>query len=176
MVHITFQLRVMENEKVTIVSHISGYTHTLYNEATIDNNAYEVFSVKLKEFLRASLTNLIFINFLRFKSKYKSLFQFKCECSGKQRYISLEKMFEYEHTSKFNVSEEARESLVKEIEGDEFHLSPIAGKIMLNDFEEILEKSYNRSLIEIENEFLAIAGSETGRLSRKWLKILRTSF
>ena len=28
--------RAMENEKVTIVSHISGYIHTLYNDATID--------------------------------------------------------------------------------------------------------------------------------------------
>ena len=37
-------------------------------------------------------------------------------------------MFEYEHTSKFNVSAETRESLVKEIEGDEFHLSPYSGK------------------------------------------------
>ena len=37
-------------------------------------------------------------------------------------------MFEYEHTSKFNVSAETRGSLVKEIEGDEFHLSPIQGK------------------------------------------------
>ena len=44
-------------------------------------------------------------------------------------------MFEYEHTSKFNVSAETRASLVKEIEGDEFHLSPIQGKIMLNDIE-----------------------------------------
>ncbi|MDP3002166.1 MAG: hypothetical protein Q8N38_03445, partial [Bacteroidales bacterium] len=96
--------RAMENEKVTIVSHISGYIHTLYNEATIDREAYDLFSVKLKEFLVTDLTNLIFINFLRFKSKYKVLFQYRCECSGKQRYISLEKLFEYEHTSKFNVS------------------------------------------------------------------------
>ena len=28
--------RAMENEKVTIVSHISGYIHTLYHDATID--------------------------------------------------------------------------------------------------------------------------------------------
>ena len=48
-------------------------------------------------------------------------------------------MFEYEHTSKFNVSAESRETLVKEIEGDEFHLSPIQGRILLNDFEAILE-------------------------------------
>ena len=45
----------MENEKVTIVSHISGYIHTLYNDATIDRDAYDLFSEKLKEFL---VTNL----------------------------------------------------------------------------------------------------------------------
>ncbi len=34
---------------------------------------------------------------------------------------------------------ETRDLLVKEIEGDEFHLSPIQGKIMLNDIEAILK-------------------------------------
>jgi hypothetical protein len=149
--------RAMENEKVTIVSHISGYIHTLYNEATIDKEAYELFSVKLKEFLVTELTNLIFINFLRFKSKYKALFQYRCECSGKQRYISLEKMFEYEHTSKFNVSAETRASLVKEIEGDEFHLSPIQGKILLNDIETILDRNIGNNLKEVEIEFIKYA-------------------
>jgi hypothetical protein len=149
--------RAMENEKVTIVSHISGYIHTLYNDATIDRGAYNMFSVKLKEFLVTELTNLIFINFLRFKSKYKALFQYRCECSGKQRYISLEKMFEYEHTSKFNVSAETRASLVKEIEGDEFHLSPIQGKIMLNDIETILDNHKGKNLKEAENEFIKYA-------------------
>ena len=109
-------------------------------------NAYEFFSDKLKEFLKTDLTSLIFINFLRFKSKYKTLFQYRCDCSGTERYISLEKMFEYEHTSKFNVSAETRGSLVKEIEGDDFHLSPIQGKIMLNDIEEILDKHSGKSL------------------------------
>jgi len=152
--------RAMENEKVTIVSHISGYIHTLYREATIDPDAYEHFSVKLKEFLVTDLNKHIFINFLRFKSKYKTLFQYMCDCSGKQRYISLEKMFEYEHTSKFNVSSETRYSLVKEIEGDEFHLSPIQGKIMLNDIEEILDAHTGKTLSDIENEFIKAAGSD----------------
>jgi len=150
--------RAMENEKVTIVSHISGYIHTLYNEATIEKGAYDEFSVKLKEFLVTELTNHIFINFLRFKSKYKNLFQYKCECSGKLRYILLEKMFEYEHTSKYNVSAESRESLVNEIEGDEFHLSPIQGKIMLNDIETILDAQGEKNLKEIENEVIKVAG------------------
>jgi hypothetical protein len=149
--------RAMENEKITIVSHISGYIHSLYNDATIDKNAYDIFSGKLKEFLVTDLTNLIFINFLRFKSKYKALFQYCCECSGKKRYISLEKMFEYEHTSKFNVSAESRESLVKEIEGDEFHLSPIQGKIMLNDIETILDNNLGKNLKDIEIEFIKAA-------------------
>jgi hypothetical protein len=152
--------RAMENEKVTIVSHISGYTHTLYNEATIDKDAYNLFSVKLREFLKTDLTNVIFINFLRFKSKYKSLFQYKCVCSGKQRFITLEKMFEYEHTSKFNVSRETRESLVNEIEGDEFHLSPVQGKILLNDIEDIIDKNSFKSIGEIEIEFVNTAGSD----------------
>lgn len=164
--------RAMENEKVTIVSHISGYIHTLYNEATIDREAYDLFSVKLKEFLVTDLTNLIFINFLRFKSKYKVLFQYRCECSGKQRYISLEKLFEYEHTSKFNVSVETRASLVKEIEGDEFHLSPIQGKILLNDIEAILDIHSGKNMKEIENEFIKVTGIISDEIIHEMFKEL----
>ena len=150
--------RALENEKVTIVAHISGYIHLLYNEATIDKGAYNLFEEKLRKFLETRLTSQIFINFLRFKSKYKSLFQYKCECSGIYRYITLEKMFEYEHTSKYSVSSDTRESLVKEIEGDEFHLSPIQGKIFLNDIEDILDKSERITLEEIKNELFMSGG------------------
>lgn len=152
--------RAMEHEKVTIVSHISGYIHTLYVDATIDPKEYSLFSGKLKEFLTTELTSLILINFLRFKSKYKSLFQYRCDCDGMKRYISLEKLFEYEHSSRFNASAENRASLVKEIEGDEFHLSPIERKILLNDIETILDKSSGKSLNDIENEFFEKIGTE----------------
>jgi hypothetical protein len=164
--------RAMENEKVTIVSHISGFIHTLYQEATIDRQAYNLFSEKLREFLSTELTSLIFINFLRFKSKYKTLFQYRCDCSGTVRYISLEKMFEYEHTSKFNVSSETRGSLVKEIEGDDFHLSPIQWKIMLNDIESILDKHSGKSLKEIENEFIKKTGTEFEEIIQEMFKEL----
>lgn len=150
--------RALENEKVTIVSHISGYIHTLYKEATIDRKAYDHFCARLREFLTADLTNLVFLNFLRFKSKYKSLFQFECECSGKKRYISLEKLFEYEHTSKFNASAETRANLIREIEGEEFDLSPMQEKILLNRAEEIIDKYQGRNLEEIEKEFYMING------------------
>ena len=45
-------------------------------------------------------------------------------------------------------------TLVKEIEGDEFHLSPIQGKIMLNDIETILDAQGEKNLKEIENEVI----------------------
>jgi hypothetical protein len=164
--------RAMENEKVTIVSHISGFIHTLYREATIDPDVYTYFSEKLRDFLSTDLSSLIFINFLRFKSKYKSLFQYRCDCSGSIRYISLEKMFEYEHTSKYSVSSETRGSLVKDIEGDDFHLSPIQWKIMLNDIEDILDKHSGRSLPEIETEFIKKTGTEYEEIIREMFKEL----
>ncbi len=150
--------RALENEKVTIVSHISGYIHTIYRNATIKRESYNLFSKKLKEFLSTDLTIPVFINFLRFKSKYKSLFQVECECSGIKRYITLEKMFEYEHTSKYSVSADTRELLIREIEGDEFHLSPIHGKILLNKAEEIINNSEKPELKHIENQFIILNG------------------
>jgi hypothetical protein len=150
--------RAMENEKVTIVSHISGYIHTIYEDATINNEAYNLFTSRLVEFLDTDLTDLIFINFLRFKSRYKSLFQYRCECSGKQRFITLEKMFEYEHTSKYNLSSETRELLVNEIEGDEFHLSLIPGKILLNDVESIFKGKKGIAFSEFRDEFVTYSG------------------
>jgi len=150
--------RAMENEKITIVSHITGYIHTIYKDATINRKSYNLFSKKLKEFLNTDLTTPVFINFLRFKSKYKSLFQVECECSGIRRYITLEKMFEYEHTSKYSVSADTRELLIKEIEGDEFHLSPFQGKILLNKAEEIIRTFKGSNLTEIEDQFISLNG------------------
>ena len=150
--------RALENEQVTIVSHISGYIHVLYKTATINRDSYIKFSQKLREFLVIELNNLIFINFLRFKSKYKNLFQYRCDDSGKERYIILEKMFEYEHTSKFNVLPETRDQLLNEIEGDEFHLSPVQGKIMLNDIEKIFADNNTKSMSSFRKEFTRFSG------------------
>jgi hypothetical protein len=150
--------RALENEKVTVVSHITGHIHILYNEASIDLKAYEQFSEKLKSFLETDLTPAVFLNFLRFNTKYKSLFQYLCTCSGNPRYILLEKIFEYEHLSKYSVSAETREMLIKEIEGDEFHLSPVQGKILLNDLEELLERKNGSSISQVEDEVRKMCG------------------
>ncbi|NMC41555.1 MAG: hypothetical protein GYA43_10390 [Bacteroidales bacterium] len=151
--------RALENEKVTIVANISGFIHTMYGEATINSSDYEEFSDKLNEFLRSDLTVPLFINFLRFKSRYKTLFQYRCDCQNVSRYISLEKMFEYEHSSRYNAGPEMRKMLLDEIEGDDFHLSPLPGKLFLNDFEEVLEKKKPKTLEAVAEEFLKISGN-----------------
>lgn len=130
--------RAIENEKITIVSHITGHIHTVYENASIDMEYYAHFSEMLKKFLTTELNKHVFINFLRFKG-YKSLFQYKDDHGGKPRYITLEKLFEYEHSSRFNVALDSRAQLLNEIDGDEFSMCPFAGRLMLNAFEDILD-------------------------------------
>ena len=43
--------RALEHERVTIVSHATGYIHLLYPEATIARTVYDSFSAKLRTFL-----------------------------------------------------------------------------------------------------------------------------
>ncbi|MGQ9620743.1 MAG: hypothetical protein ACUVTX_07155 [Bacteroidales bacterium] len=124
---------------------------------------------KLKAFLKTELTAPFFINFLRLKSKYKSLFQFRCDCRDYSKYISLDKIFEYEHNSKFLAVPKTRHLLLNEIEGDDFHLSPLQGKLVLNAFEEILNNNESKSLEIIENEFLKVSGENFSSVIREMM-------
>jgi len=151
--------RALENEKVTIVSHVTGYIHTLLPEATINKDEYGRFSKKLREFLVSGLTVPIFINFLRFKSEFKSLFQLQCECSGIKRYIPLEKIFEYEHTSKISFYPETRSQLVKEVDCDEFNLSQYADRMMYNDVEDIINGMNPFDIGEMEDKLIYLGTS-----------------
>ncbi len=161
--------RALENEKVTIVSNSSGYIHLLYNEATINRDDYRKFSTKLREFLKAELNPLLFTNFLRFKSKYISLFQLRCDRQNSSKFISLEKIFEYEHNSKFNAVPDTRCLLLEEIEGEEFHLSPIPDKLLLNDFEQVLKNNIYAPLDIIEKEFIKISGEKYSEIIREMM-------
>lgn len=134
--------RAIENEKITIVSHISGYIHTLYDHASIAPEAYRQFSSQLISYLKTEPTPEIFCNFLRFKS-YKGLFLYRCKHGKGERYISVEKLFEYEHQGKFKASPETRNKLIDEIDGYEFSYNVSNNTLILNDVEEILIKSNN---------------------------------
>ena len=145
--------RALENEKVTIVSHITGHIHTVYEKATINREAYRSFRKKLNSFVSSPLSPAVFINFLRFKTDYKCLFQYHYLHAGSSRYILLEKLLEYEHSSKVSMNEETRSKLLAEVDNEEFSHNPISGKIMLNDVEAFLKKRLNTDLRTIEEEF-----------------------
>lgn len=147
--------RALENEKVTIVSHITGYIHTAFEKTTIDREVYDKFRQKLSDFVTTQLTPTVFINFLRFKSEYKCLFQYRYLNAGVPNYITLEKLFEYEHSSKFNVNAETRDKLLFEVDGEEFFLEPVNGKIMLNEVEEFLKLQSGSDLTLIEQGFFS---------------------
>jgi len=147
--------RALENEKVTIVSHISGHIHTSFERATIDSEAYESFRQKLSDFVSSPLSPTIFINFLRFKSEYKCLFQYKYIKSGVGYYVTLEKLFEYEHSSKYSVNADTRDKLLADLDGEEFFLEPVNGKILLNDVEDFLKQHLSSDPKTIEKDFFS---------------------
>lgn len=118
--------RALEFEKVTIVSHSSGFIHSVYNEATIDEKEFTQFRHKLSGFLETQMNFEIFTNFLRSVSRYQNLFQLSFPCMNQTRYIRLEKAFAYEHDSKHRIGDKSSRKLLCEI--DEEDLSSIKEK------------------------------------------------
>jgi hypothetical protein len=57
--------RALENEKVTIVSHITGHIHSEYKEASIDLSAFQDFAKNLTSYLKTDVSPEIFVNYLR---------------------------------------------------------------------------------------------------------------
>lgn len=151
--------RALENEKVTIVSHISGYIHYVYPKATIDRNSFETFSVHLKEFLKTGISGVNFINFLRYHMTFKKCFQYKHCVKSRYYYIPLETIFEYEHHSKYNFAEGSREALLEEIEDEEFSLTPIDNRIDILEVEQYLESNRGRDLDTVMEFFVEHARS-----------------
>ncbi len=131
--------RALENEKVTIISHRSGYIHTLYPEATISSERYLRFREKLGRFLRTKLDPAVFTGFLRSDPELHKCLQVICEIQGKKHYIGLERLFEYESRKPFTLSDSTRQRLIEEVDPEEFHHSPMPGRITLNSIEELLE-------------------------------------
>lgn len=165
--------RALENERITIVSHITGHIHTVYNEASIDQGAYHSFREKLGSFVRSNLTPAILINFLRFKTVYKCLFQYRHSRTGSDHYMPLEKLFEYEHTSKAGMNAETRGKLLSEVDFEEFAHDPLPGKIILNDVEEYLKMNGSSDINSIEEEFISLFNNEHTECVREMFRDLK---
>lgn len=131
--------RAIRNEQITIVSHNTGFVHTVYPEATIAHEVYNSFEKKLEEFLVTGIDYDILCNFLRQETHIQKCFQIKHEYHGRERYIPAEKAYAYEHTSSFKVNESTRDKLLSQIDEYEFSQEPIQDRICLNKFMEFFE-------------------------------------
>lgn len=130
--------RSIENERITIVSHLSGVMHTFYKEASIDPGRYAFFEKKFREFLHADLSFEYFVNFLYSREKYWEKFQYRHIRNGKECYISMPCIFNTQRNSKNRFDNESRQALIEEMDSQCFSLSPYPDKILINTLEEDL--------------------------------------
>ncbi len=131
--------RALEHERVTIVSHVSGHVHIEYPEATIDPGELNRFSTHLRKFLNTRVTFEVFTNFLRSFGEYRKYFQIEYVHEAHTYFLTAEKLYEYEHSSKNRVGDASRPKLLAEVDLDEFALQPYPNRQVLN----ILEKTLN---------------------------------
>lgn len=130
--------RALENERVTIVAHCSGYIHSLYDRATMPEAVFKKFSDRLRQYLRNDITFETLASFLRQNKKLQRCFQLSHACCGKPRFIEAEKAFHYEHSSARRIGDKSQAKLLHEIDEDEFYPSPLPDRIVLDEIEMLL--------------------------------------
>jgi len=132
--------RALENERVTIVSHPTGFIHMLYRQATIDPQAYASFSGKLRAYLKTPLTPEILGNFLRQNPTCRQCFVLRWPVRGVDRYLTLEQAFSFEQESAYKVTDGTRDKLLAVIPMETFAASCCPCKVVLNDIEEFVRE------------------------------------
>jgi hypothetical protein len=168
--------RALENEKVTIVSHLSGYIHYVFPKATIDPEAYAHFAGKLHDFTNTGLTVEVFINFLRYQMKLRKCFQYRHQLNGRTCYIALETLFEYEHSTKINFSEGTMQALFAEIDDEEFSMTPLKMRMLVQDVEDFLAAQPHADEAAVKDFFEAMslkAGCTDSEITVEFINDLR---
>jgi hypothetical protein len=127
--------RALENERVTIVSHLSGHIHTVYDRATIAPDVYAQFSDKLRAFLQTPLTPGMLGNFLRQSAACQPCFVMRWPVHGVDRYIGLDRVFAYEQNCSYRLTDDTRARLMGEIAVEEFSAAHCPKKLVFNDVE-----------------------------------------
>jgi hypothetical protein len=130
--------RALENERVTLVAHETGYVHILFTEATIQPQAYEGFAARLRRFLQVGLTDEMLGSYIRHRRDIQKCFQIRYPIHGVDHYIGAERAFAYEQGSSFKVTDATRNKLLSEIEVEYFSREPVPNGIVLNDLEDYL--------------------------------------
>jgi hypothetical protein len=153
--------RALENEQVTMVTHATGYIHSVYPEATISEDSYELLRHKLYSYLETPVTFEIFTNFLRSASRYQKLFQLSFQCLGQTKYIFLEKAYAYEHGSKNKIGDKTLKKLFCEIDEEDlsFNIEKDRAVIAADNF--IFTQKINSEFFTLfHQEFPALAANK----------------
>ena len=130
--------RALENERVTVVAHETGYIHLLFPDATIDPEAFKRFRAKLERFLRTPLTPEVLGNFVRHNNNVQKCFQVRWNNFGTNRYIAVEKLLAYEYDCPYRFNDDTRERLMMEVAGEDFESNPLPDRIILDDLEQLV--------------------------------------
>lgn len=149
--------RALENEQVTYVSHLTGYIHTIYPEATINRECYGKFRDKITRFLETGVDFEIFMNFLRDYSRHQKLFQIHFLCQGTHRYIRLEKAFGYEHGSKNRLGDKTSRKLFCEMDEEDLSLRPFDHRLTIDHDDPLFDlKPFPGFISALKSQFPAL--------------------
>jgi hypothetical protein len=132
--------RALENERVTVVAHETGWIHILFPEATIDPDAYGRFSGKLRRFLQTPLTPELLGNFVRHSSELQACFQSRWHNFGVDHFIAMEKLLAYERDCPYRFNDDTRERLLMEVAGEDFDSWPLPDRIVIEDLEQVVRQ------------------------------------
>jgi len=133
--------RALENEKVTMIVNNTGYVHTMYDTATMNNDSYDNITSQMESFLTTPITYTVMASFLRDRKELQHHFQIMTVRNKKPLYIAAEVVFNYEHSSQSRVGSESHRALLGEIDMDEFYAEPLEKRLILNELEKFLKKT-----------------------------------
>jgi len=127
--------RALENERISIVAHPSGWIHTFYPRATIDPAVYAGLTRKLQTFLHTDLTPEALGSFLRQSPDSRSCFMVRHVFNGTPHYLPLDEAFRYEQECECKITDASRPKLLELVPHEAFALSVPRGKLLLDDVE-----------------------------------------
>ncbi len=131
--------RALRNEKVTILAHSSGYTHCIYDKATINKKAFEHLCGKIKKYLNTELNLQVFASFLRSHHQYQEYFQVCRDCHGQAQFIKAETLFHYEHGSNYRIADDTYQKLLADVSEEDFFVYELPGRIRCDKLQEFLQ-------------------------------------
>lgn len=153
--------RALEHEQVTMVTHSTGYIHSVYQEATINGEAYTLLRHKLSAYLETPVNFEIFTNFLRSVSRYQKLFQLSFQCLEQTKYIRLEKAFAYEHDSKNKIGDKTIKKLFCEIDEEDLSVNVDKERAVIASDNFIFSQKTNQEFFSLfQQEFPVLAANK----------------